>query len=73
MHACTDVKCVAILAMWCSYSSADRADAGVCVCVCVSRQHVEEKHIDEALRKLLPRDEGRPVEKPAEEALRKRM
>ena len=34
---------------------------------------MEEKHIDEALRKLLPRDEGRPVEKPAEEALRKRM
>ena len=29
--------------------------------------------IDDALRSLLPKDEGKPVEKPAEAALRQRM
>lgn len=37
------------------------------------RQYAEERHIDEELRKLLPRDEGKPTEKPAERALRERM
>ncbi|KAK9841198.1 hypothetical protein WJX74_001758 [Apatococcus lobatus] len=36
------------------------------------RQCVEE-HIDEELRAVLPKEEGRPVEKPAEAALRQRM
>ena len=34
---------------------------------------MEEHHINEHLKRLLPREEGRPVEKPAEAALRKRM
>ena len=34
---------------------------------------MEEHHIAEHLRRLLPREEGRAVEKPAEAALRKRM
>ena len=34
---------------------------------------MEEHHISEHLRRLLPREEGRPVEKPAEATLRKRM
>lgn len=37
------------------------------------RQYAEEHHIDPELRKLLPRDEGKPIEKPAERALRERM
>ncbi|KXZ54862.1 hypothetical protein GPECTOR_4g934 [Gonium pectorale] len=37
------------------------------------RQHVTEKHIREELRRLLPRDEGRATEKPAEAAFRQRM
>ena len=37
------------------------------------RQYAEEHHIDAELRKLLPRDEGKPIEKPAERALRERM
>lgn len=37
------------------------------------RQYAEEYHINEELRKLLPRDEGKPIEKPAERALRERM
>ena len=37
------------------------------------RQYAEEHHISEELRKLLPRDEGKPIEKPAERALRERM
>ncbi|GLI67376.1 hypothetical protein VaNZ11_011557 [Volvox africanus] len=37
------------------------------------RQHITEKHIREELRRLLPRDEGRAVEKPAEAAFRQRM
>ena len=37
------------------------------------RQCVEEDFIDENLRRLLPHDEGRPIEKPAEQALRLRM
>ena len=39
----------------------------------VHRQYAEEHHINEELRKLLPRDEGKPIEKPAERALRERM
>ncbi len=34
---------------------------------------IQEKHIREELRRLLPRDEGRAVEKPAEAAFRQRM
>ena len=37
------------------------------------RQYAEEHHISEELRTLLPRDEGKPIEKPAERALRERM
>ena len=37
------------------------------------RQWVEEHQIDPALRALLPKDEGKPVERPAEAALRTRM
>lgn len=37
------------------------------------RQYAEEYHISQELRKLLPRDEGKPIEKPAERALRERM
>ncbi|CAD7697548.1 unnamed protein product [Ostreobium quekettii] len=37
------------------------------------RKDVEEEHFSEELRRLLPRDEGKPVEKPAEAALRERM
>ncbi|KAK9806100.1 hypothetical protein WJX72_001362 [[Myrmecia] bisecta] len=37
------------------------------------RRCVEEEHIEEDLRKLLPKDEGKPVEKPAEQQLRLRM
>ncbi|GLC41576.1 hypothetical protein PLESTM_001216400 [Pleodorina starrii] len=37
------------------------------------RQHITEKHIREELRRLLPRDEGRALEKPAEAAFRQRM
>ncbi|GIL82776.1 hypothetical protein Vretimale_8343 [Volvox reticuliferus] len=37
------------------------------------RQHITEKHIREELRRLLPRDEGRAIEKPAEAAFRQRM
>lgn len=33
----------------------------------------QEEHFSEELRALLPRDEGKPVEKPAEAALRERM
>ena len=42
-------------------------------CLLSCRQYMEENHIEEHLRRLLPREEGRPVEKPAEAALRKRM
>ena len=56
----------------------------VCHCECVlcvvlslnllvHRQYAEEHQINEELRKLLPRDEGKPIEKPAERALRERM
>ncbi len=38
----------------------------------IHRQCVED-HIDEELRAVLPKEEGRPVEKPAEAALRQRM
>ena len=41
--------------------------------VAAHRQYAEEHHINEDLRKLLPRDEGKPIEKPAERALRERM
>lgn len=34
---------------------------------------MEEDHIDESLRKLLPQDEGKIPEKPAEKGLRERM
>jgi len=37
------------------------------------RTYAEEQRIDPELRKLLPRDEGKPIEKPAELALRERM
>ena len=37
------------------------------------RQVVEEQHIEEELRALLPRPEGKPIEKPAEAGLRERM
>ena len=37
------------------------------------RQWVEEHQIDPALRALLPKDEGKPIERPAEAALRTRM
>ena len=39
----------------------------------VCRRYVEEEHLDENLRKHLPRDEGKAVEKPAEAALRTKM
>ena len=34
---------------------------------------METEHIDEGLRSLLPKDESKAVEKPAEAALRLRM
>ena len=34
---------------------------------------MESEHIEDSLRALLPKDEGKPVEKPAEAALRTRM
>lgn len=34
---------------------------------------MEEHQIDPALRALLPKDEGKPIERPAEAALRTRM
>lgn len=34
---------------------------------------MEQELLEETLRKLLPRDEGKPVEKPAEAGLRLRM
>lgn len=37
------------------------------------RQWAEEHQIDPALRALLPKEEGKPVERPAEAALRMRM
>lgn len=37
-----------------------------------ARLHMQEKHIREDLRRLLPRDD-KPVEKPAEAAFRQRM
>ncbi|DBA96032.1 TPA: hypothetical protein ACH3X1_001533 [Trebouxia sp. C0004] len=37
------------------------------------RTYAEEQRIDPELRKLLPRDESKPIEKPAELALRERM
>lgn len=39
----------------------------------VFRQALEEQHMDEELRPLLPRPDGKPIEKPAEAALRERM
>ena len=42
-------------------------------CVWCHRQWAEEHQIDPALRALLPKDEGKPVERPAEAALRTRM
>ena len=42
-------------------------------CVWCRRQWAEEHQIDPALRVLLPKDEGKPVERPAEAALRTRM
>ena len=46
-------------------------DLTIHICA-VYRQCVED-HIDEELRAVLPKEEGRPVEKPAEAALRQRM
>lgn len=37
------------------------------------RSYMESEHIEEDLRALLPKEEGKPVEKPAEAALRVRM
>ncbi|EFJ48600.1 hypothetical protein VOLCADRAFT_104654 [Volvox carteri f. nagariensis] len=37
------------------------------------RQHITEKHIRDELRRLLPRDEARATEKPAEAAFRQRI
>jgi hypothetical protein len=43
-----------------------------CLLCCLLCCAVQEKHLKEDLRKLLPHDE-KPVEKPAEAALRMRM
>ncbi len=37
------------------------------------RAAVEEEQLDSDLRALLPRPDGKPIEKPAEAALRQRM
>ena len=37
------------------------------------RHYMENEHIEEDLRALLPKEEGKPVEKPPEAALRLRM
>ena len=37
------------------------------------RRYIEEEHLDESLRRHLPRDEGKPIEKPAEANLRTKM
>lgn len=37
------------------------------------RRFIEEEQLDEELVKHLPREEGKPVEKPAEAALRTKM
>ena len=52
---------------WCVAVCCIHADALCC------RTYAEEQRIDPELRKLLPRDEGKPIEKPAELALRERM
>lgn len=37
------------------------------------RNYMESEHIEESLRALLPKDDSKAVEKPAEAALRLRM
>lgn len=37
------------------------------------RHYMENEHIEEGLRMLLPKEEGKPVEKPYEAAFRLRM
>ena len=37
------------------------------------RRYIEEEHLDENLRRHLPREEGKPIEKPAEANLRTKM
>lgn len=37
------------------------------------RRYIEEEHLDESLRRHLPREEGKPIEKPAEANLRTKM
>lgn len=39
----------------------------------IDRRFIEEEQLDEELVKHLPREEGKPVEKPAEAALRTKM
>ena len=37
------------------------------------RRFIEEDHLEEELRKYLPREDGKAVEKPAEASLRTKM
>lgn len=50
-----------------------RSDNEVVLSLVLCRLYVEKYHINDDLRKLLPHGEGKPVEKPAERALRERM
>lgn len=49
------------------------ADLTPYTCAETFKKEALEKKLPEELRKLLPREEGKPTEKPAEAALRERM